>query len=79
MGWDPAHVQVRGVTLAEAQKVSLLMTLGRGRLVRGSGGYVYRVFGNGYIEIVAGTGGVGRLLLPRGDAGSWGAVRQEVG
>ena len=79
MGWDPAHIEVAEVSVAQAQRVSLAAILGTGFLRRGSGGYVYRVFSNGYILVVGGRHGVGKLLTPVGDARAWTAVWAEVG
>jgi hypothetical protein len=79
MGWDPAHVQgVPNSELPAVREVSVRLMLGRGREVQGSGGYIYRQFGNGYIQVVSGPALVGQLILPKGSPAPWQAITAEL-
>ena len=80
IGWDPAHVQaVDNVALAAIREATLPQILGPGRLVRGSGAYLYRQFGNGYLQVVDGPALKGQLLMPHGNATAWMAITRELG
>ena len=80
IGWDPAHVQaVPNAELARVRALTLPQILGEGRVVAGSGGYVYRQFGNGYVQVVSGPALKGQLLMPRGNARAWQAITREIG
>ena len=80
IGWDPAHVQaVPNADLARVRTLTLPQVLGEGRVVAGSGGYVYRQFGNGYLQVVDGPALRGQLLMPRGNAKAWQAITREIG
>ena len=80
LGWDPAHVQaLPNRELARIRSLTLPQVLGEGRVVAGSGGYVYRQFGNGYIQVVDGPALKGQLLMPRGNAKAWQAITREIG
>ena len=80
LGWDPAHVQaLPNRELARIRSLTLPQVLGEGRVVAGSGGYVYRQFGNGYVQVVDGPALKGQLLMPRGNAKAWQAITREIG
>ena len=80
IGWDPAHVQaVPNAELARVRTLTLPQILGEGRVVAGSGGYVYRQFGNGYVQVVDGPALRGQLLMPRGNTKAWQAITREIG
>jgi hypothetical protein len=80
IGWDPAHVQaVPNAELTHIRTLTLPQLLGEGRVVAGSGGYFYRQFGNGYIQVVEGPALRGQLLMPRGNARAWQAITREIG
>ena len=80
LGWDPAHVQaLPNRELARIRSLTLPQVLGKGRVVAGSGGYVYRQFGNGYVQVVDGPALKGQLLMPRGNAKAWQAITREIG
>ncbi len=79
IGWDPAHIQaVPNGELARVREASLPALLGRGRLVRGSGGYTYRQFGNGYLQVVTGPALQGQVILPGGSPRPWQAITAEI-
>ena len=79
LGWDPAHVQaLPNRELARIRSLTLPQVLGEGRVVAGSGGYVYRQFGNGYVQVVDGPALKGQLLMPRGNAKAWQAITREI-
>ena len=80
MGWDVAHVQgVPNGSLGQVRQDSVHLLLGRGRVRRGSGGYVYRQFGNGYVQVIDGPALKGQLILPRGSSQAWQAITTEIG
>jgi hypothetical protein len=80
IGWDPAHVQaVPNTALADVRNLTLPQLLGEGRVFTGSGGYVYRQFGNGYLQVIDGPALRGQLLMPRGNARAWQAITREIG
>jgi hypothetical protein len=80
LGWDPAHVQaLPNRELARIRSLALPQVLGVGRVVAGSGGYVYRQFGSGYVQVVDGPALKGQLLMPRGNAKAWQAITREIG
>ncbi len=80
MGWDPVHVQaLPNRDLPAVRDACLPRILGPGVLKDGSGGYRYRQWPNGYLQIVAGQHARGELILPKGDRAAWTAITAEIG
>lgn len=80
IGWDPVHVQaLPNDRLGAVRDACLPRILGPGVVKQGSGGYRYRQWPNGYLQIVAGERARGELVLPRGDRTAWAAITHEIG
>ena len=80
VGWDPAHVQsAPNSALGHVRAASLQVLLGPGVIKQGSGGYVYRQWPNGYLQVLEGPALVGQLLLPKGSRDAWQAITNEIG
>lgn len=80
LGWDPVHVQaLPNRELPAVRDACLPLILGPGLLKRGSGGYVYRQWPNGYLQVAEGPHAKGELILPHGDRAAWSAITAEIG
>lgn len=82
LGWDPGHVQLQpNSALADVRRKSLPAILGAGVLKEGSGGYRYRQWPNGWVQIAASPNrDVGELVFPVGRTrGAWRAITEEIG
>ena len=80
IGWDPVHVQaLPNERLPAVRDACLPRILGQGLVKAGSGGYRYRQWPNGYVQIVEGGTARGELILPRGDRAVWTAITGEIG
>ena len=87
MGWDPAHVQTSETGLAVAREQTLTGLTKSGALggapreVNGSGGYAYRQWPTGLIQVMPGSPALGgKIIMPkRGQSRAWKAITDEIG